>query len=653
MKHIFAILTLLFAFTVAMNAQIGGGQGIEGGAAQLTGGYQTPSGIGTKIPNQTAFAYNFSPNLLPHWISCAARVKANVGNCRILMLGDSTTFGINSTASDTGDLTAANYPTDLATYLNSIIMPANRASFFGCGAGGGTGTSGGNCSIDPRITLGQWSVTSAVTSVGGFAIQDNGSGSSLNFAPTTSVNTFKIWYVTHGGGGEIYYALDGGSTTGFSTNGSTGIGSQVVTATTPGQHILNLTCPSCTSNTYIVGIEAYNTNIGSIDIMNAGWPGASSGNWNVTGPYAPLTTAVDMAPDVVIIDLGINDWKNNGVVSLATYQANMGAIIAALQATSDVILVTPAPSYITSTSVALQQDYVAVQYVLSKQYNVPLIDNFSRWGTYAIANAAPLLFESGDGYHPNATGYADFAQAVAGALLQPVGQLNDNSAPLTVSIPHQLSAGPYAGVFQDFIDIPYTLVATSIGTNTGGGCGTTGNGVAVTVPGVVTAISGTGVGGTGTGCATSGNAGWTSLQTAPTWYFETRVLVNTLPTVTSDVQEFGLDSFENTAPWSNGVGFEVAHANATPDDWYCAVGSTLTDSTVAVLSDVWYRLAMYQDGANLHYYINGTEVTACETAITNIPSNAMAFYFNMVTGSTGTSLFNLVDYYMMNRNVVR
>jgi hypothetical protein len=52
--------------------------------------------------------------------------------------------------------------------------------------------------------------------------------------------------------------------------------------------------------------------------------------------------------------------------------------------------------------------------------NIPIIDNFDRWGSWELKNPAPFLFY-GNSQHPNGAVYSDFAQSIASQLLGTVG----------------------------------------------------------------------------------------------------------------------------------------------------------------------------------------------------------------------------------------
>lgn len=373
-----------------------------------------PSAIAATLPNQIAYAFNVSPFLMPHWTSCVSRVKINAGNCRVIMVGDSTTYGLGSNGTlSTGDMTTAAYPARLSQYLNSALLPTQRDAVIGAGGGAGNGDS---CLNDNRIVCGGgWGVNATFFTAGGDTFLATSAGT-LTFTPTDQVDTFVFWYLSNGFGAGTY-AVDGGSTTSFSEAGSAGLHSVTISAGTLGSHALDIAWTS--GSVYVVGFEAYNSAQGSVLIENAGWSGSRSQTWDSGSslPYLPQPTITNMAPDVVVLDLGINDWSLP--TSVPNYTTFMQSLITSWQAVSDVVLVTPAPSSTGFVSLATQQPYIAALYQLATTNNIPLIDNFSRWGSYERANPAPMSFYFNN-VHPNKTGYVDFAQSVAQQMLLPV-----------------------------------------------------------------------------------------------------------------------------------------------------------------------------------------------------------------------------------------
>ncbi|HMF74281.1 MAG TPA: SGNH/GDSL hydrolase family protein [Bryobacteraceae bacterium] len=381
----------------------------------------TSSFAGAPVPGPAAaVSFGLNAALMPHWTACTAKVKINTGNCRVMAVGDSTTYGSFSTnTSDTGDLTLASYPTRLSQYLNSAILPAQRDSFMGAGAGQGAGL--GN---DGRVVMGTgWSTLNA-PSTGGLLFTASSATTPLAFTPLDQVNQFVLWFVSNSGGIGSF-AVDAGTATTFSSGGAGGLHSVTIPAGALGTHTLNMNWVSG-GPVFVVGVEASNTAIGCVQIINAGIPGSGAGtvagiSWAASNsPWSPLLSVPIQAPDVVLLDLGINNWTGVNSTTVAVYTAAMQQIITSYKATSDVVLVTPAPSSIANVSLATQAQYVNAMRQLAAANNLPIVDNWNRWGSFELKNPAPFLFYN-DVLHPGPNGYSDFAQSIATQLLSVAG----------------------------------------------------------------------------------------------------------------------------------------------------------------------------------------------------------------------------------------
>lgn len=416
------MLKLFLACIMAASAAISHAQATNGGVPGGSLTSRPPAGINVGAPAQLSYATNVSPYLMPHWISCSAKVKANSGYCRVFAVGDSTTYGLCSNAvggnacTNSGDLTTAAYPTRLAQYMNTTVLPANRDTVMG--AASGSAGQGPCASNDARVSCGAWT-TPLVYSFGGDMFEAT-SAATFTFTPTDQVDTFVLWYIqSAGAGGTGSYQIDSGSATTFSEVAPPTKITSVTATTTLGSHTFKVNWVSGTI--YIVGVEAYNSAVGSVRIANGGVPGVTSSFYaNNANQWAPQSAVVTMAPDVVLLDLGINDW--NTAVSVATYTANMQQLITAWLVNSDVVLVTPVPSANATVALTTQVQYINALYSLAATNNIPIIDNWSRWGSAERVAASPyLLYPTGYTLHPDAWGYSDFAGAIANSLLSVAG----------------------------------------------------------------------------------------------------------------------------------------------------------------------------------------------------------------------------------------
>lgn len=220
-----------------------------------------------------------------------------------------------------------------------------------------------------------------------------------------------------------------------------------------------------------------------------------------------------------------------------------------------------------------------------------------------------------------------------------------------------ITAGPNLCYFDDFMTTAGKN-SIAIGSPTAATCN---NGTTFqdnTSPGNLIDISGTGTSGTGEVCDTFGNV--TSVTNASicttangcSFKQETRVIVPVLPGTTSGSYQAGLVGTAIAPTWTTGIGWFLSNGNGVPNDWYCRFGSTQIDSGIAATT-AWTRLSLYDDGANVHWYVNGVEASPCITAVGSMPTNALLLATTAAVGTSGTSVSMGVDYWSFQMNTVR
>lgn len=356
----------------------------------------------------SSFINGFGPITNPNLVAALGAVKAGTGNARILMVGDSTTQGTGSNGSTEGNQEPLAWPTQLAAYLNSIGIPAQNEAFFGNGS-----SFESNCANNGKVNCGAWQ-DGTFTTVGG-ELFEGVVGAPLTFTPSTPTDSLTIWYTTFPGNGEFTVSIDGGApqsiNTGTGTSG--GMASTTIT-TTLGMHVIALNMPAA-GNVFVIGLEAWNSTISSVHILNAGWAGSQLVNWDDTDggtgvpqPWAPLNAVPILDVDVVMIDLGINDWRVS--TDAADWKTAYQAVLTAWIPVSDCVVITPNPSELTYapgfTTAANMNAYVMAMQQLAATNSNSLLDFYSAFASWDIANSKGWMF---DGLHPNAAGYAIFA----------------------------------------------------------------------------------------------------------------------------------------------------------------------------------------------------------------------------------------------------
>ncbi len=338
---------------------------------------------------------------LPVWRAAKARVAAGGGNARILCIGDSTTQGHTATA------TINTYPANLAIDLNAAGVTANYNSWYG--------GSAATMELKGTITVGSGWGYSASTSMGGRLLTASGATSSLSFTPVGNTDTFKFWHIRSVGNGTISYQIDSGSITNINDNGADAALSVTISGLSLASHTIKFNYVSG-GNVYVIGVESWNSAVSSVDVINAGWGGSTSADWavNTGAPWDPRQMITPIAPDLVLICLGINDWSTG--VPVGTYTAEMQTLIdSAVASGADVVIVTPVPSATSFASQNIQQGFVDSMSDLAVTNTLMRINEFGVIGTY-VAGLANGLYTA-DGQHPNDAGYAQFGSIIEGVLV--------------------------------------------------------------------------------------------------------------------------------------------------------------------------------------------------------------------------------------------
>ena len=381
-------------------------------AKAITGQRLLLSGGGKLFPAQF---HNFTGSNLSSWATALAAQKAGTQNAKIFNAIDSTTAGEGGTSN--GELSNAksgSYPTQLANLLK------NGSSSSQFGDSGVTQFGNSITNFNYQIALGTgWATLPTPGTAGGrfFSSSSNGSGA-LAFTPLNQVDTVDIYWAR--GNGTFIVNVDGGSTLAtINTAGSNGIAKSTVTFTL-GTHTINI-IQSGTTAVYIGGIDAYNSTLKEISVLNAGWCGSHVVDWASGDPaYGPMSALSVVAPNLTLVMAGINDW--NSGTSLSTFSSLLGTIINTAKSSGSVILISGVPSQAAGhASYATQATYVAAMSTLAYSSNIPFIDmwNLFAGGTWEAANSAGLMYDS---LHPNGTGYGVIAKYINLAISNPTSK---------------------------------------------------------------------------------------------------------------------------------------------------------------------------------------------------------------------------------------
>jgi lysophospholipase L1-like esterase len=356
----------------------------------------------TKLDNTTAIQ-------LPKWLAACSRVADGTGDGKVVLIGDSTVLGFGSSPT-TNQMRYSGPSKMIAGLLNQAGIVATNNGW--AGDGGFRGAASESSQYDSRITVGAGWSTGGVKFLGGNSFTATSATSNLAYAPLENVDTFVVTYFKFSGGGSFSYNVDGGSNTTQSVNAANAIGTLTISVPSGlGLHTLNLNWVS--GQVYILGIDAYDSSKNRISVINAGWGSSQTPDW--TGVISVSgTSPYQLGQDLTIICLGINDC--NVGTSVSVFQANLQQIITAAQAAGDVAIMTftqSDPAYPGLAPAATQDAFNQAIRGLAVANDIPLVDVYARWQSFAVSNAVGLYY---DHIHPNGQGYQNQWNAVYGVV---------------------------------------------------------------------------------------------------------------------------------------------------------------------------------------------------------------------------------------------
>jgi len=347
---------------------------------------------------------------LTRWNAALTAMKAGARNAKVLFLGDSTTAGFFATGVNsagcrplaTADVFAQSLSSGVGYYGNTIGDPTNGAATFQA--------------YDTRWVFDPAWAVGAVVGLGGGTIgaATTVAVTTTTFSPVQAFDTIDIYYIQNSGYGTLQLNVDGGAQLGATINCSGTLSIVKTTRTcTLGVHVLNFVKP-IGGNVLLIGVSTYNSAVKGIECLNAGKGGLTSTaaalSANAWDPAVATSigTIAQIAPDLTIINLTINDWI--GAVAPATYTTNIQKLIDAYRLYGDVILQTGVPEAPGTVSIANQRLIVSAMRNLAVDNGIPILDVHQIWGDYNYAKDTLGYFApTNDLVHPGATGYAAIA----------------------------------------------------------------------------------------------------------------------------------------------------------------------------------------------------------------------------------------------------
>jgi len=371
------------------------------------------------VPPVTPYLFNYDRKSYARWRGAIAKTRLGTADSIVFALGDSTSFGrYGSNYAKSGGDHQNSWTNRLAELASNYGLIGRCQNFIGEGnSGNPTSGLGG---FDSRFSAGSWTITPQSISnqcPGGYPFNAGAATPSpLTWAPSDPIDTFVLYYAQSTGTATLSVQVDSNTATTLDTSGTAAFGQAIIPAGAVGAHTLKISWASGGGG-YIMGVDAYNSTVSQVRILNAGIQGAQTTTWNNGSAlvWGRLNGLSRFNPDLVLINLGINDWLFTG--SVPTFVTNMQAIINRCFAIgANVMLVTPAPSAVAYPSDRnLQLAYVAAIKQLGIVNNIAVIDFFSYLGSYEDVSVLNY-YGTGNLLHPSAIGYAAEAKLIADVI---------------------------------------------------------------------------------------------------------------------------------------------------------------------------------------------------------------------------------------------
>lgn len=358
--------------------------------------------------------YNWHPRNTSNFTKDIADVKAGTRRAAWAAIGDSTVCYALSAGSAPAQFANGHrdsWPIQLGTLIKAQDVPVNLNTWISTGNLGGTTNY---TSYNPKVTFqnATWTAPN-----GWFFSSPSPATDEIRYQPSEAVDTLELYYARVNGGGEAAVKIGGVAMTGspVATTGTPSTSARATLTFTLGTGLISAARNGVGGDLSVQGMCAYNSAVKQIDIYNVGVSGTKATQWNSTSAWT-AKNLLDAIPNlsVLFLCLGVNDAIAGDI---ATFSTNMGGVIDYAQARNiDVVLCTMNP-FISAASGAdtraKQQAYVDVVFALMSSKNVPVIDFWGEYGTFAEASSGRSLFVTGEVIHPSVSGNAVKASLAA------------------------------------------------------------------------------------------------------------------------------------------------------------------------------------------------------------------------------------------------
>jgi hypothetical protein len=376
----------------------------------------------------TGSAYAFGLNA-GNTTNVRSAYLANAGRVLIAANGDSTTRGVDETASPYNSQYQFNdVVKQVSLLLNSGGITSGAHNWFGLSGSSLTDylNRDGRFSAASGVVLGSNQIQ------GGTEIRFPGVASSITYTDT-AVNTCDVYWGDQVATGRVFsVTVDGGTTTNFTTSGTAQFAKTTLSLGAVGTHNLVFNWVSG-GTTLLYGIDCRDSTRNELSFWQMGISGGTSANMiaNSGTPGAGRIQQLTTFPvKLVITEMGVvNDARTS--VTVATFKANTTSFVTSMKAlNTDVILLTPPfDNGIATGNVVNQAQYVTAMYQVAAEQGIGIIDPQGHWVSYlnSVANGWQV---STDNVHLTKAGYADEAIIIAATIKSILtNQFTENDLP--------------------------------------------------------------------------------------------------------------------------------------------------------------------------------------------------------------------------------
>lgn len=333
---------------------------------------------------------------LPRWRSARAAALLGEGRAVVACVGDSNTMGWRAGAGGAHSR-ARSYPAQAARLL-AARWPVPVASENLVGRA--LQAASGYAAYDPRLTsTGDWAASGA-PALGGETWVCAAGTASLVFAPDAPWRYARLWFWQEATA-EVAAGVAGAETTRTVRAGLVNVTHDVGALTTAPLRLSRVS-----GSLRLVGLDVWAGS--SVSLLNMGRSGYRTDDWATPDALAALRA---VAPDLALVQLGLNDWNQGRGVQL--FEADLRVICASVAAHADLALVVPMTP--DGLKAAPWSAYAATIRAVAADFRAPVLDFGAPLGLYAEASARGLVY---DALHPSGRGYADQAALVATFLAE-------------------------------------------------------------------------------------------------------------------------------------------------------------------------------------------------------------------------------------------